>query len=174
MSSLMNPCLGSLSPDCLAYAPKPGPNNTMQVFLAGGSIDYKDEGNSGHKDEQGNDDQGQLQGSEGNLSTFDGEWKEMPMFAMAAPWYFNPKGLNGPYPPNRGPLPPKWKVTPGPNSPADEEEWIWEEAAEMLKTLSEHLHLLEDFYISIPVMVNPCPMGYPDVSRRGGGCTTMY
>jgi len=97
--------------------------------------------------------------------------------AMAAPWYFNPKGLSGPYPKDVGPRGAQWKITPGQNTPGTQEDWIDEHMAELLKNMAELWHMLAEgsTEISVPAMVNPCPPGSTyDLSSSSGVCRQLY
>jgi hypothetical protein len=75
---------------------------------------------------------------------------------------------------NIGPKQPLSKAAPGPESLEDEPDWINKEAVELMERTSELLHMLHDVtQISIPLFVNPCPIGLPNITSPGG-CPTMY
>jgi hypothetical protein len=82
-------------------------------------------------------------------------------WAFAAPWYFNPKGLKGPYPPNSGPTlqkPPINPKEPPPDLkwPNEEEVTLMEQTAHVLKMIAE-----ARVAISVPLFINLCQSSTP-------------
>jgi hypothetical protein len=100
-------------------------------------------------------------------------WAGPPWLPSNRFYPFNTKGPSGPYKPNFGPRGPN-----GPINPTDEPpdfEWTDKEMARLLESMHQLMHLLAEgrTEISIPVFLNPCKVGIPNL-QNGGACPTVY